>query len=201
MKTVEFYYDLVSPYSYLAYGEVSRVCAEQGAELSLRPMLLGAVHNAVGLQAPVATPAKARYQAKDIRRWAERYGLPMKFPDPFPFRTLKTMRAAMFLKDWGELKAFTREAFALYWEEGGAPKGLEETDEDGPVSEAARRIGADPDEVLAGASAPEAKEALKAATGEAVERGVFGAPAFFVGEEMSWGNDRLHFVEKALGRG
>ena len=201
MKTVEFYYDLVSPYSYLAHREVSRICDEHGAELSLRPMLLGAVHNAVGLQAPIETEAKARYQARDIRRWAEHYGLPMDFPEPFPFRTLKTMRAAMFLEERGELEAFTREAFALYWEEGCAPKGLREVDEDGPVSEAARRIGADPDEVLAGASTPEAKEALKKATGEAVERGVFGAPAFFVGDEMFWGNDRLHFVEKALARG
>ena len=201
MKPVEFYYDLVSPYSYLAHREVSRICDEHGAELSLRPMLLGAVHNAVGLQAPIETEAKARYQARDIRRWADHYGLPMDFPEPFPFRTLKTMRAAMFLKERGELEAFTREAFALYWEEGGAPKGLQEADEDGPVSEAARRIGAEPDEVLAGASAPEAKEALKKATGEAVERGVFGAPAFFVGEEMFFGNDRLHFVEKALAWG
>jgi 2-hydroxychromene-2-carboxylate isomerase len=191
----------VSPYSYLAHREVSRICDEHGAELSLRPMLLGAVHNAVGLQAPIETEAKARYQARDIRRWAEHYGLPMDFPEPFPFRTLKTMRAAIFLMEQGELEAFTREAFALYWEEGGAPNGLREADEDGPVSEAARRIGADPDEVLAGASAPEAKEALKKATGEAVERGVFGAPAFFVGDEMFWGNDRLHFVEKALARG
>lgn len=198
MKTVEFYYDLVSPYSYLARGEISRICREHGAELSLKPMLLGAVHNAVGLQAPIEIRAKARYQAKDIRRWAERYGLPMDFPNPFPFRTLKTMRAAKFLEDRGELEAFTREAFALYWEEGGAPEGLEEADEDGPVSEAVRRIGADPEEVLAGASAPEAKEALKVATGEAVERGVFGAPAFFIGDEMFWGNDRLHFVEAAL---
>ena len=201
MKTVEFYYDLVSPYSYLAHREVSRICDEHGAGLSLRPILLGAVHNAVGLQAPVATPAKARYQAEDIRRWAERYGLPMEFPSPFPFRTLKTMRAAMFLKERGDLEAFTREAFALYWEEGGAPKGLEEADEDGPVSEAARRIAADPGEVLAGASAPEAKAALKAATGEAVGRGVFAAPTFFVGDEMFWGNDRLLFVEEALERG
>jgi 2-hydroxychromene-2-carboxylate isomerase len=200
LRTVEFYYDLVSPYSYLAHREVSRICRENGAELSLKPMLLGAVHKAVGLQAPVATEAKARYQAKDIQRWAGRYGLPMTFPDPFPFRTLKTMRAAMLLEERGELEAFTREAFALYWEEGGAPKGLREADEDEPVSEAARRVGADPDEVLAGASAPEAKEALKAATGEAVGRGVFAAPMFFVGDEMFWGNDRLDFVEEALGR-
>ena len=116
-------------------------------------------------------------------------------------RTLKTMRAAMFVGDRGDLEAFTREAFRLYWEEGGAPKGTDEADEDGPVSEVARRIGADPDEVLAGAASAEAKEALKSSTAGAVERGVFGAPAFFVGEEMFWGNDRLHFVEAALKRG
>jgi len=198
MKRVEFYYDLVSPYSYLAHGQIGRICEENGAGLVLRPMLLGAVHKAVGVQAPIETKPKASYQARDIRRWAEYYGLPLQFPDPFPFRTLKTMRAAMFLRERGELEAFTREAFALYWEEGGAPEGFEEGDEDGPISSVARRIGADPPEVLQGAASPGAKQALKEATSEAVERGVFGAPAFFVGEEMFWGNDRLHFVEAAL---
>jgi 2-hydroxychromene-2-carboxylate isomerase len=201
MEKVEFYYDLVSPYSYLAFGEVSRICREHGAELTLRPMLLGAVHKSVGLQAPIETEAKARYQAKDVRRWAGYYGRPMRFPEPFPFRTLKTMRAALYLQERGELEAFTREAFALYWEEGGAPKGFEESVEDGPVVEAARRTGVDPEEVLAGASGPRTKEALKEATAEAVDRGVFGAPTFFVGGEMYFGNDRLHFVEGALGAG
>ena len=198
MKSVEFYYDLVSPYSYLAYGRVGRICEQNGAELILRPMLLGAVHKAVGLQAPIEIMPKASYQAQDIRRWAQYYGLPLEFPDPFPFRTLKTMRAAMFLQEREELGAFTKEAFALYWEEGGAPGGLQETDEDTPVSAVAGRIGIDPEEVLSGAASPEAKQALKIATSEAVERGVFGAPAFFVGDEMFWGNDRLHFVEAAL---
>ncbi|HET7479057.1 MAG TPA: 2-hydroxychromene-2-carboxylate isomerase [Rubrobacteraceae bacterium] len=199
MKQVEFYYDLVSPYSYLAYGRLREICAEQGAELKLRPMLLGAVHKATGNQAPIEVEAKGRYQYRDIHRWADYYGLSLRFPDPFPFRTLKTMRAAMFCEARGELEAFTREGFALYWEEGGAPKSLAEADEDGPVSEISRRIGADSEEVLEGASGQEAKSALKEATTAAVERGVFGAPAFFVGEEMFWGNDRLHFVEAALG--
>ena len=198
MKSVEFYFDLVSPYSYLAYGRVGLICEENGAELILRPILLGAVHKAVGLQAPIEIRPKASYQAQDIRRWAQYYGLPLEFPGPFPFRTLKTMRAAMFLQEREQLEAFTREAFTLYWEEGGAPGGLQETDEDGPISSVARRIGVDPEEVLSGAASPGVKQALKVATSEAVERGVFGAPAFFVGDEMFWGNDRLHFVEAAL---
>ncbi len=197
MKRVEFYYDLVSPYSYLAHGRIGRLCEENGAELVLRPMLLGAVHKAAGIKAPIETKAKAAYQARDIRRWAEYYGLPLRFPAPFPFRTLKTMRAAMFLREAGGLEAFTREAFALYWQEGGAPEGLD-ADEDAPISSVAGRMGADPEEVLHGAATPGAKKDLKDATSEALQRGVFGAPAFFVGGEMFWGNDRLHFVEAAL---
>ncbi len=194
-RQVEFYFDLVSPYSYLAFGRVERICREAGAELVLRPMLLGAVHNAVGITAPIEVRSKASYQVRDIKRWAEYYELPMRFPEPFPFRTLKTMRAAMGGED---VEPFVREAFALYWEEGGAPKGLEEADEDEPVREVARRIGRDPEEVLEKAASGEAKEVLKGATTEALERGVFGAPAFFVGDEMFWGNDRLFFVEAAL---
>jgi 2-hydroxychromene-2-carboxylate isomerase len=195
---VEFYYDLVSPYSYLAYGQLGRICEENGAALVLRPMLLGAVHKQAGIKAPIETKLKARYQARDIRRCAEYYGVPLRFPDPFPFRTLKTMRAAMFLRERGELEAFTDVAFALYWEEGGAPKGFEEVDEDAPISTVARRMGADPEEVLEGAASSDAKQSLKDATSEALQRGVFGAPAFFVGDEMFWGNDRLHFVEAEL---
>ena len=198
MSRVEFFYDLVSPYSYLAYGRAVEVCQERGAELTLRPMLLGALHNAVGLQAPIEIKPKGRYQLKDIHRWTDYYGIPLRFPEPFPFRTLKTMRAAVFSDGQGLLEPFTREAFTLYWTEGGAPKGMEEADEDGPVSEVARRVGLDAEEVLAEASAPENKEVLKAATAEAVERGAFGAPTFFVDGEMFWGNDRLHFVEAAL---
>lgn len=197
---VEFLYDLVSPFSYLAYGRLGEVCGRQNAELVLHPVLLGALHDAAGIQAPVSIPSKGRYMNHDIKRWAEHYGLPMKFPEPFPFRTLKTMRAALFCGRRGELEPFTREAFKLYWEENGAPRGREEPDEDGPISEVARRIGADPEEVLAGAAEPEVKEELKDATSDALDRGAFGAPTFFVGDEMFWGNDRLEFVEQELQR-
>lgn len=201
MQQVEFYYDLVSPYSYLAYTQLGGIREEHGAELVLKPMLLGAVHKAAGIKAPIEIKAKSRYQLRDIHRWADYYEVPLQFPDPFPFRTLKTMRAAMYCNERGQQEAFTREAFDLYWQEGGAPKGLDGTDENGPIAEVARRIGADPEEILEGAGAQENKRALKDATEEALERGVFGAPAFFVDGEMFWGNDRLHFVEAALSRG
>jgi 2-hydroxychromene-2-carboxylate isomerase len=180
MKRVEFYYDLVSPCSYLAYGRVKRVYKDRAA-------------------GPDRDTEQGSLPAPDIHRWAGHYGLPMQFPEPFPFRTLKTMRAT--LAGVGDLEEFTRETFVLYWEEGGAPKSFEEVGEDEPIREVARRIGRDPEEVLESATTGEAKEALKSATGEAVERGVFGAPTFFGGDEMFWGNDRLHFVEVNLQKG
>ena len=163
MKRVEFYYDLVSPCSYLAYGRVKRVYKDRAA-------------------GPDRDTEQRSLPAPDIHRWAGHYGLPMQFPEPFPFRTLKTMRAT--LAGVGDLEAFTRETFVLYWEEGGAPKSFEEVGEDEPIREVARRIDRDPEEVLESATTGEAKEALKSATGEAVERGVFGAPTFFGGDEM-----------------
>lgn len=202
MKRLEFFYDLNSPYSYLAQTQLGRLREETGAELVLKPMLLGAVHKESGARPATEVPAKERYMWRDLRLWADHYGVPMRSPDPFPFRTLKTMRAAVWSRERGgpsALEAFTREAFKLYWEEGGAPKGMTEADEDAALSEVARRIGQEPRQLLEGAAAAEVKEALKAATTEALERGVFGAPTFFVnGEEMYWGNDRLHFAEAAL---
>ncbi|WP_119066688.1 2-hydroxychromene-2-carboxylate isomerase [Rubrobacter indicoceani] len=198
-RVLDFYYDLVSPYSYLAYRETVRVCEKNGAELALHPVLLGAVHKLSGNHAPIETPAKGRYQMRDIRRWAGRFGLAMDFPRPFPFRTVTTMRAAVYCESVGKLRGFTDEGFRLYWEEGGYPEGLK-GDEAGPVSEICRRIGLDAEEVLAAASSDRVKEGLKERTGAAVERGVFGTPTFFVGDEMFWGNDRLLFVEEALRR-
>ncbi len=200
MKKVEFYYDLVSPFSYLAQTQIGRICDESGAEVVWRPMLLGAVHKLSGNSAPITVPAKGRYSFRDIHRWAAQYEAPMRFPDPFPFKTIATMRAAVFCEERGKLEDFTREAFKIYWEEGNPPDGLK-ADESGQISEVARRIGMEPEEILEGASEQRVKAILTEETERAVERGVFGAPAFFVGDELFWGNDRLHFVEAALERG
>lgn len=197
MKRVEFHYDLVSPFSYLAQTQIDRVRDETDAEVVWRPMLLGAVHKLSGNSAPISVPAKGKYSLKDIHRWASHYGASLKFPETFPFKTVVTMRAAVFCEEHGKLEDFTREAFKMYWEEGNSPDGLE-ADESGQVSEVARRIGMEPEEILEGASEQRVKDKLKNETERAVERGVFGAPAFFVGDEMFWGNDRLHFVEGAL---
>ncbi|TCJ15075.1 2-hydroxychromene-2-carboxylate isomerase [Rubrobacter taiwanensis] len=198
MARVEFFFDLVSPYSYLAQTQIRRICAGHGAELIFRPFLLGAVHNATGNIAPAAVPAKARYLLRDLRRWAKYYGVPLNFPRPFPFTTVASMRAACWCEEQGNLDDFVREGFDAYWVDGKGPKGTDRRDEAEPLREIARRIGADPDKLAEAAAAPEYRDALRESTEEAVRRGAFGAPTFFVDGELFWGNDRLHFVEQAL---
>jgi len=85
------------PYSYLAQTRLGRTREETGANLVMRPMLVGAVFRATGARSPAETPAKRRYQREDLRRWAELCGVPLAHPDPFPFRTVETMRAAVWL--------------------------------------------------------------------------------------------------------
>lgn len=202
---VEFFFDLVSPYSYLAETQIRQICQRSGGELRFRPFLLGGVFKASENQAPLNVPAKGGYMTNDLEHWASYYQIPLNFPRPFPFTTVATMRAAFYAEREGKLDEFVRAAYETYWVDGESPSGSDRGDEDAALKTAAGKTGLDPEQTLAAASEDEFKQALTQNTEEAVERGAFGAPTFFVtgnnGEsdgEMFWGNDRLHFVERAL---
>lgn len=185
MAELEFFYDIASPYSYLAAVRVEAIAADCGADLRWRPFLLGAVFRDVGNQPPALVPARGRYMLKDLKRWAAYYGVPFHFPSVFPTNSLLAMRALTgFAND--ERAEPTLALFHAYWADNRDP-GDPEVVLDLLGSEAVQR-----------ASDPAVKQALKDNTTEAVERGAFGAPCFFVGSEMWFGNDRLPFVEQAL---
>jgi 2-hydroxychromene-2-carboxylate isomerase len=189
---IEFFYDFVSPYSYLASTRVEASAARAGASVRFRPFLLGGVFKATGNRAPIDVEAKGRHMWTDLERWARRLGVPLARPGTFPTSTVLALRAALAAGDRGKLVPFTHAAFRAYWAEG---KDLS----------AAAVVAAVGDESgLDGAAlvtaAPTYKEKLAAQTQEAVERGAFGAPTFFVRGELFIGNDRLDFVEEALRR-
>ncbi len=182
---LEFFYDIASPYTYLASTQVEAVAADAGAEVRWRPMLLGGVFKATGNTMPGLLPPRARYMLRDLERWAGWYGVSLRFPTTFPPRTLTMMRALTALE--GEARvAATHAAFHACWVHDAA------LDDPAVVAEVA---GA---EAAGRASDPAIKDALRETTEEAVARGVFGAPTFFVGDEMFFGNDRLPFVGQAL---
>ncbi|WP_435606723.1 2-hydroxychromene-2-carboxylate isomerase [Pseudomonas knackmussii] len=193
-KSVEFYFDFGSPTSYLAFTQLPGICAEAGAELVYRPVLLGGVFQATGNASPIAVPAKGRYTLIDMQRFARRYGVPMKMNPFFPINTLQLMRAAtgVQMRQPERFAALLDCVFKGMWVDAlnlGDPAVLGRV-----LAEA----GFDPQALLALTADQEVKDALKANTEAAIKRGMFGAPTMFVGNEMFFGQDRLDFVREAL---
>ena len=193
-KTVEFFFDLGSPASYLAWTQLPGICARHGATLRYRPMLLGGVFQATGNASPAAVPAKARHTMIDMQRFARRYGVTMHFNPHFPINTLTLMRGAIGvqLRQPERFEAYLDAMFRALWQD------KRNLGDPAVVATVLQDAGFDPQALLALVGNQEVKDALKAATEEAVRRGVFGAPTCFVGEEMYFGQDRLDFVEEAL---
>ena len=193
-KTVEFYFDLGSPATYLAYTQLPKICAETDSNLIYIPMLLGGVFKATGNASPAMIPAKGRYMFEDLDRYAKRYGVPLKFNPHFPINTLMLMRAVtgIQLRQPERFRAFIDCLFNALWVEGRA------LDEPATVAAVLIEHGFDPQEVLALTNDESVKTALKDNTDTAVKRGVFGAQSMFVGSQLFFGQDRLDFVEEAL---
>ena len=194
-KTVEFFYDFGSPTVYLAATQLPDIAASVGATIDWRPMLLGGVFKSTGNQSPVVVPAKAAYMNNDLKRFAKRYGVPFRFNPHFPINTLALMRGAVAYQDDVVVSSTYRDAiFMAIWVEA---RNLNEPDVIGQVLSDA---GLDPAELMNRIGQQNVKDQLIANTEEAVNRGVFGAPTFFVGEQMFFGQDRLDFVAEAISR-
>ena len=192
--TVEFFFDVGSPASYLAWTQLPRLAAETNAVVAWRPMLLGGVFKATGNASPVTVPAKGRWMNEDIARWARRYGVPFAFNPYFPINTLTLMRGAtgLQMRRPDELPRYLDVIERAMWE---ASKNLGDP---AVLAATLAEAGFDAEEFVALVGDPEVKAKLVATTEEAVARGVFGAPTFFVGDAMFFGQDRLEFVREAL---
>ncbi len=193
---LEFFFDYGSPYSYLADTRLPELSTRTGCIVRYRPMLLGGVFKATGNRSPFFEPveAKREYGAVELRRWIAHYGVPLQMSPAFPINTLPLMRLAHAAQRAGVFPAFHAAVYPAFWAEG---QDLGDLD---VITSVLR--GANLDAEALGASAAESttKQSLRDTTDEAIERGVFGAPTFFVGNEMFFGNDRLAMVELALGR-
>ena len=193
-KTVDFYFDFGSPAAYLAYTQLPKLAADTGATVAWKPMLLGGVFQSTGNHSPITVPAKGKYVFKDFARFARRYGVPLNTNPFFPINTLTLMRAAVGLQMRGD-SSFGDYVAAMFQAISVDSQNMNDPATVGTVLQAA---GFDAAAMLALASEQAVKDQLKAATQEAVERGIFGAPTFFVGDSMFWGQDRLDFVREAL---
>jgi 2-hydroxychromene-2-carboxylate isomerase len=193
-RTIEYFFDVGSPTSYLAWTQLPKLAAETGAQVVWRPMLLGGVFKATGNASPVTVPAKGRWMNDDIRRWAEHYGVPFRFNPHFPINTLTLMRGAtgLQMRRPDELMRYLDVVERSMWE---TPKNLGDP---AVLAATLAEAGFDAEAFAALVADPQVKARLVATTEEAVSRGVFGAPTFFVGDAMFFGQDRLDFVREAV---
>lgn len=193
-KQVEFFFDVGSPAAYLAYTQLPRIAREAGAEIVWKPMLLGGVFKATGNASPVTVPAKGKWMMGDLGRYAKQYGVSFDTPPGFPINTLPLMRGAVGVQMRAPEKfaAYVDVVFGAMF---CAPRDMREPAE---IAKVVSEAGLDPKEFEALIADPEVKQRLIAITEEAVSRGAFGAPTYFVGGEMFFGQDRLEFVATAL---
>jgi 2-hydroxychromene-2-carboxylate isomerase len=191
---VEFYFDVGSPAAYLAWTQLPKIAQETRSEIEYRPFLLGGVFQATGNRSPMEVPAKGQYMQDDLQRFAQRYGVPFRHNPHFPINTLTLMRMALGLqmRDAPKMVPFVDAIFRATWVDG---KNMNDA---ATVTAVLQQAGFDAERLLALASDPAVKDQLKVVTQEAVARGVFGAPTFFVAGQMFWGQDRLDFVREAL---
>lgn len=192
-KTIEFYFDFGSPTAYLAYKRLEQLKQQYNCSISFLPMLLGGIFKATGNTSPVAIPAKGKYMLQhDLPRFAQRYGVPLNFNPHFPINTLNLMRGAIAAQRLGCLEAYTSAMYDAVW-----VKQLDMGDLE-VIRQALLDAGLDADALLALSQEPDVKAELISNTEQAVERGVFGAPTFFMEGSMYFGQDRLDFIEEAL---
>jgi 2-hydroxychromene-2-carboxylate isomerase len=188
-RSIEFWFDFGSHYSYLSTMRIGQLARDAGLRVLWQPFLLGPIFKSFGWSSSpfVLQKEKGEYTWIDIARECRKYGLPWQQPTNFPRSGVLPMRVALLGQRTGQawVEAFCQEVMLTNFARD------RDIDDEALVAELLVQLGVDAKAVLAQAQAPENKLALREQTEEAVRRRIFGAPTFFVGREMFWGNDRL----------
>lgn len=191
-RTIEFFFDFLSPFAYLTHQKLPALAQRYGYGLRFVPMDLPRAKLAAGNNGPSnrQVPVKLRYLTTDMNRWAQRYGVPLKFPKSFASERMN--KGTLFAQDRGQVQDYVTAAFSRAWGRG------EDMGDSAVLADVARELEWPEQEFLAFVDSAEAVERFEAVNLEAHRRGVFGVPTMLVGEEMWWGNDRLQFLEEFL---
>ena len=185
-KKIDFYFDVVSPYSYFASKLICEVVKKNNAILNWKPILLGGIFKAIGSPiAPGLAPEKKPYLIKDLERISNYYKIPFKMPSEFPISSLLAMRVLSSLKV-NNIHFYAQKIFEAYWKDN---KNIADKEELTALIHS---------NSVEKANMQEIKDKLFNNTEAAVKRGIFGAPTFFIGNEMFFGHDRIYLLDDYL---
>lgn len=191
-RSLQFYFDAISPYVWLAFPHLRKLCAKRGVSLDCVPVLLAALLNAHESKGPAEIPAKRTYTFTDVMRWAKHEGRIFCGPPAHPFNPLRALRLCVAVEDAETRAELVGRVLEACW-----GKGQDITREDILLS-LVGDLGLPGRELLARAQENDVKDRLKRNTESAISRGVFGVPSFYIEGELFWGSDRLALLDSFL---
>lgn len=188
MKKIDFYFDISSPYSYLAHEQLKRFVKENNGKINYMPILLGGIHQLANITAPGLNPSRAKHMIKDLKMCADWYKIKFQFNRYFPIKTVKIMRGILVAEKEGYLDNFVDKFFKATWVDSLNMNDLK------IVEKFLKNMDINPNSFFERINDQKVKDDLKNRTNAAFKKGVFGAPTFIVGSKMFFGQDRLEFV-------
>ena len=188
IKSFEFYFDFVSPYSFIAHKEIRKIEKKLSIKIKYKPILLGGLHNLHGIKAPAFIPSKAKFMIRDCKMVAEKNKIKFKFNSYFPIKTLNLMRGVLVAQEDDFQSYYIDNIFNTIWRDG-----LNMNDQN-IIEKVLKNMEINPKTFLLRSSSQNIKINLKKRTDDAFEKGVFGAPTFLINNKIFWGQDRLEYV-------
>ena len=188
IKSFDFYFDFISPYSFIAHKEIRKLEKKETVKIKYKPILLGGLHNLHGIKAPAFIPAKARFMIKDCKLVAEKKNIKFKFNSYFPIRSLNLMRGVFVAEEDNFKSYYIDNIFNSIWQDG-----LNMNDEN-IIKKVLKNLNVNPKTFMLRSTSSSIKENLRKKTNEAYEKSIFGAPTFVANNKIFWGQDRIEFA-------
>jgi 2-hydroxychromene-2-carboxylate isomerase len=190
IKPFDFYFDFISPYSFLAHKEIRKIENKTNIKIRYKPILLGGLHNLHGIKAPAFIPAKAKHMIRDCKLISERNNIKFRFNSYFPIKSLNLMRGVLVAEEDNIKNYYIDNIFNTIWQDG-----LNMNDEN-IIYKILKNLNINPKTFALRSTSSSIKDSLRKKTSDAYEKGIFGAPTFVTNNKIFWGQDRIEFVLK-----
>lgn len=187
IKSIDFYFDFVSPYSFLAHKRIRKIENEEKIKFIYKPILLGGLHNLIGITAPAFINPKAKFMVRDCKMVAKKFDIKFKFNSKFPINSLNLLRGLLSI-NYDKKKTYINNFFDAYWQDG------LNLNEEKIIITILRKCKIKQADFRKEINNQKIKNKLKKLTQDAFKKDIFGAPTFVVNKKIFWGQDRLDYA-------
>ena len=187
-KSIEFYFDFSSPYAYLGFKEIKKYEKKYPFQIKYMPIFLGGLHNSAGITPAAFNKIKSKYMIQDTKLVANKKNIKFSFNSYFPIKTVNFMRGAIIAKDDNYEKIYVEKIFDSIWRDG-----LNMNDNI-IINKVLKNLDLNPSIFFGKVSDIKIKDKLKKLTNDALKKGIFGAPTYYVNRRVFFGQDRLSYA-------